>query len=82
MLLSDSCSFECPLAVSYPFRPFRSYGEATRQGGFPPLMIDPIDFRADVPAAYGSGTGQGEVGTGRPPVPDQLIPASAHGPVR
>ena len=71
---------ECPRLL-FPFAR-QVVGEATRQGGFPPLMIDPIDFAQMFQQRNGSGTGQGEVGTGRPPVPDQLIPASAHGPVR
>ena len=37
------CSIDCPTLL-FPFLR-RVVADVTRDGGFPPLMLDPIDFR-------------------------------------
>ena len=40
--LQAVCLIECP-RILFPFAR-RIVADATRDGGFPPLMLDPIDF--------------------------------------
>ena len=54
---------ECPRLL-FPFAR-RIVADATRDGGFPPLMLDPIDFVALVSPAPAAGAG---------PAPTQAVP--------
>jgi len=51
---------ECPRQI-FPFAR-RIVADATRDGGFPPLMVDPIDFVG----LYQARKAQGEAQTARP----------------
>jgi preprotein translocase subunit SecB len=56
--LRPVCLIECPRLL-FPFAR-RIIADATRDGGFPPLLVDPIDFFRLYRERYGDGAGEGE----------------------
>ncbi len=63
------CLVECP-RILFPYAR-RILSDATRDGGFPPLLVEPIDFyrlyrerQAETEAAAGDGEAEGGAGDG------------------
>ncbi|MDP6708662.1 MAG: protein-export chaperone SecB [Alphaproteobacteria bacterium] len=56
------CLIECPRQL-FPFAR-RIIADATRDGGFPPLLVDPIDFFRLYRERYGNGAAAEDAGDG------------------
>ncbi len=63
--LMPVCLIECPRLL-FPFAR-RIIADATRDGGFPPLLVDPIDFHRLYHERYSEASGGAGNGTGNRP---------------